>query len=454
MNRTLTPSLDDGVLSRLRDYTRLFEPDFRFRRQAAWAAVYVSALLQDGERKSAEPLAARVPLPHDLQLADPAQALQNFINQSSWDEQKIWRRYRSYLAKTFSTPHAIFVIDDTTFPKDGKHSVGVQRQYCGARGKKDNCQCAVSLHYVGIKGHLPLAMRLYLPQSWIDDPARLDKAGVPREFRRLITKWEIALELLDQVRGEGLPGQIVVTDAGYGVPHEFRDRLASRGLYYVVGMTGDANVFLSQPTWLQPDPASRGLGRPRQGLRLSEDHARPKSLKEWAGRLPRQELSWREGAKGAMTAWFSWTRVWPAYGWQTGECAAAEPVWLLVEERAGGQIKYAFSNLPGETPMSEGVAYWKSRWPVEQGYLQMKSELGLDHFEGRSWRGFHHHTCLVMVAFGFLELERVRANANANANAGAEPLAERSEPMEGIPGKKVRGRRWSQCREFAERCNG
>jgi SRSO17 transposase len=429
MNRTETPLLDGDALHRLWDYTNLFVPDFRFRRQAEWAAVYIRALLQDGERKSVEPLAARVPLPPSLRVRDPLQALQNFVNQSSWDEEKVWKRYRAIMAKTFSTPHSIFVVDDTSFPKDGKHSVGVQRQYCGALGKKENCQVAVSLHYVGTHGHFPLAMRLYLPDSWADDPARLDKAGVPPGSRRGRAKGEIALELLDQVRNEGLPGQIVVTDAGYGVAQEFRERLASRGLYFAAGVTEDLVVFEAKPSWIMPSATRRG--RPRSRPRLAEDHPRPEAVRELARRLPRHPLSWREGTKGALSAKFSWTRVWPAHGWATGECADAEPVWFLIEEQADGQLKYAFSNLPAESPMSEGVAYWKSRWPVEQGYQQMKSELGLDHFEGRSWRGFHHHVCLVMVAFGFLALERRRAMTE-------EPPVKDDEADGGDPEKKNR----------------
>jgi SRSO17 transposase len=274
-------------------------------------------------------------------------------------------------------------------------------------------------------------MRLYLPESWVGDSDRLDRAGVPRAFRRLATKGEIALDLLDEVRGEGLPGQIVVADAGYGVAQEFRDRLASRGLYFVAGVTEDLVAFPAAPSWVHPSPRERG--RPRSRPRLAEGHRRPEPVKELARRLPRQELTWREGTKGALTAPFSWTRVWPGHGWSTGECAGAEPVWLLVEEQADGTLKYAFSNLPAETPMSEGVAYWKSRWPVEQGYLQMKSELGLDHFEGRSWRGFHHHACLVMVAFGFLELER--------AHAAPAPSRDVAALAEGPAGKKPRAHR-------------
>jgi SRSO17 transposase len=450
MKRTYTPPLDDDILNRLWAYTNLFRPDFRFQRQAAWAAVYLRALLQNGERKSIEPLAQRVPLPPDLKVRDPVQALQNFANQSPWDEQKVWKRYRAHIAKTFATPHAVFIVDDTSFPKDGRHSVGVQRQYCGALGKKDNCQCAVSLHYVGTRGHFPLAMRLYLPESWINDPVRLDEAGVPTEFRRLKTKGEIALDLLDQVRGEGLPGQIVITDAGYGVSQDFRDRLAARGLYFVAGVTEDLVVFTAPPSWILPAPAGRG--RPRTRPQLAEDHPRPESVQALGQRLLRQPLSWRAGTKGALAAQFSWVRVWPAHGWESGDCAGAEAVWLLIEEPADGQLKYAFSNLPAETPLSEGVVYWKSRWPVEQGYQQMKSELGLGHFEGRSWRGFHHHACLVMLAFGFLALERHRA-----APTLAMLPEKESETGEGGmrgDGKKGVNCQRSPCLGFAGPCSG
>ena len=165
-------------------------------------------------------------------------------------------------------------------------------------------------------------------------------------------------------------------------------------------------AFTEEPRWVDPGP-SRG-GRPRTRPRLAEDSPRPASLKELAARLPREEVTWRRGTKGDLTGKFSWTRAWPAQGWATGDCAGADPIWLLIEEQADGKIKYAFSNLPEGTSLKAAVRLWKSRWPVEQGYQQMKEELGLDHFEGRSWRGFHHHACLVMLAYGFLLFERHR----------------------------------------------
>src|SRR5947209_2076002 len=209
MNRTYTPELNPDVLDRLADYAAGFRDDFNRPRQAAWCGVYLRGLIQDGDRKSAEPMAARVPLPEGLDVADPDQALQQFLGQSPWDEQAVLKRYRATMAAKFADPAGIFVIDDTTFPKQGKQSIGVQRQYCGALGKKANCQCAVSVHYVAPRGHYPLDMRLYLPESWLAEPDRLDRAGVPEEARRPLSKGEIALELLDQARGEGLPGRVV-----------------------------------------------------------------------------------------------------------------------------------------------------------------------------------------------------------------------------------------------------
>src|SRR5436305_1986561 len=216
MNRTYTPELAPEILDRLGDYAARFRDDFNRPRQAQYSGVYLQGLILDGERKSIEPLSRKVTLPPDLKVSDLDQALQLFVGQSTWDEQAVWRQYRSVMAETFASPVGIFVVDDTSFPKQGKHSVGVQRQYCGALGKTANCQAAPSVHYVSPKGHYPLAMRLYLPESWLDDAKRLDKAGVPEEERRPLTKGQIALELLDRVREEGLPGRVVVADAGYG----------------------------------------------------------------------------------------------------------------------------------------------------------------------------------------------------------------------------------------------
>jgi SRSO17 transposase len=422
MNRTYTPELNPDVLDRLAEYAASFRDDFNRPRQAAWCGVYLRGLIQDGDRKSVEPMAARVPLPDGLQVSDPDQALQQFLGQSTWDERAVLRRYRTAMAAKFADPAAIFVIDDTTSPKQGKHSVGVQRQYCGALGKTANCRCAVSVHYVAPRGHYPLDMRLYLPEGWLGDPERLDKAGVPEDQRRRLTKGQIALELLDRVRGEGLPGGLVVADSGYGVSGPFRDGLAQRGLHYIVGVTDEMVVFTEEPRWVAPAAATGG--RPQKRHRLVEGSPRPISLKDLAARTPRRKVTWREGTKGPMWGRFAWLRVWPAGGPAPGECAGAEPIWLLIEEQADGKLKYALSNLPAGAGRLRAVRLWRSRWPVELGYQQMKEELGLDHHEGRSWRGFHHHACLVMLAYGFLALEQRRARrgrSRPGKRGGAAP---------------------------------
>lgn len=415
--KTYTPELDPPVLQRLAGYAALFAEDFPQAKPARWSVVYLQGLLLDGERKSIEPMAGRVTLPADLKAQDAEQALQQFVNQSPWKHQKVLRRYRSHLATTFASPQGVFVVDDTTFPKQGTHSVGVQRQYCGALGKRANCQAAVSVHYVSPKGHYPLALRLYLPQSWTADHDRLRAAQVPLRYWRFRTKGQIALELLDQVRREGLPGEVVITDAGYGVSRPFRDALAARGLFYLAGVTEDTVVFTEPPIWRPPVPAANG--RPQTLPHLDPQGPQPVAVGELARRTSLRRRTWREGSKGKLSGRFAWIRVWLANGWERGQCAGAEPLWLLIEEQAGGTLKYALSNLPPDTRAIRAVRLWKSRWPVEQGYQQMKEELGLDHYEGRFWPGFHHHACLVMLAYGFLALEKQRLAPEASKQAEA-----------------------------------
>ncbi len=425
MNRTSTPSLSPGVLARLGAHAGVFRGEPPSSRQADWSLVYPRGLLQDGERKSIEPLVARVGLPPQLRVENPDRWLQNFADRADRDGRAVWRRFRGHMAETFADPEAAFVIDDTTSPKQGGHSVGVRRQHRGASGKKANCRCAVSVHYAAPQGHCPLAMRLYLPGSWLSDAERRDKAGVPAASRQVKTKGEVALELLDQVRSEGLPGRFVVADSGYGVSEAFRDGLSERGLHHVVGVTGDMVVFTEGPRWAEPEP-SRG-GRPRTRPRPAEDSPRPSSLEGLASRLPRQEVTWRRGAEGDLTGKFSWTRARPARGWAAGDRAGYDPIWLLIGGQADGAIGYAFSNPPADTTEERGVPPWRGRWPVEQGYQQTKEGLGLDHFEGRSWRGSHHHACLVMPAFGSPALGRLRVEP-IPARPGRKRLCSESRP--------------------------
>src|SRR5262249_43289071 len=219
----------------------------------------------------------------------------------------------------------------------------------------------VSVHYVSDTGHHPVDMRLYLPDGWLGDKKRLDKAGVPEAERRALAKGQIALELLDRVRGEGLAGKVVLADAGYGVSGPFREGLALRKLHYIVGVTDEMVVFTEEPIWEPPGRADRPAGtggRPRGRARLDARSPPPASRKDLAARAPLAEVTWREGTKGPMTGEFAWLRVWPAGGWATGACAGAAAIWLLIEEQSDGTIKHAFSNLPANTSRIKAVRLW------------------------------------------------------------------------------------------------
>jgi len=366
-----------------------------------WGALYVQGLLLEGGRKNAAGIAAR--------YGGDVQALQQFINQSPWD----WLAIRRILAGRMmnaASPRGAWIVDDTGFPKKGKHSVGVARQYSGTLGKVGNCQVAVSLNYATADGCFPVDFQLYLPKAWVKDVERRQKAGVPAgiTFRR---KWEIALELLDQAREWGFSAEVVTADAGYGVATEFRQGLESRKYRYVVGITNDTTVW-TEPPIIKP-PVYSGRGRRPKG-----DRTLPKPLQvlEVARCLPEdawQNITWREGTKGPRCSRFAAVRVQPAIGYHNGQ--VTEPVcWLLVEWPLSEPepTKYWFSNLP-ETTVLQDLVYWaKIRYFIEQNYQQLKDELGLDHFEGRSWKGWQHHVTLTMMAFDFLVLEGFRVKKN------------------------------------------
>jgi SRSO17 transposase len=402
--------MEAEVLERMQDYVAQLAAGFGRITRHYWAGVYLQGLMLDGERKSIEPLAQRVNVPgwH----GNTMQALQHFISDSRWDEQPVLQAYRRLLAASIADSAGVIVIDDTGFAKKGRYSVGVARQYSGTLGKTDNCQVAVSLHYAAPKGDYPLALRLFLPEPWTSQPERMAAVRVPPAYQKARTKEQIALELLDQVGAEGLPHQTVVADAGYGLSVEFRRGLEERGETYVVGMTGKEAVFSAPPVWAVPADTHRG--RPPERWYVTDETPMPVAVKQLAETLKRTPLSWRMGTKRELHAEFAWLRVWPAHRWQHGRAADAVPDvdaearWLLVEWRTDGSIRYALSNLPPETPMVHAVELWKSRWHVEQGYQQLKEELGLDHFEGRSWHGFHHHATMCFLAYGFLALERLR----------------------------------------------
>jgi SRSO17 transposase len=298
-----------------------------------------------------------------------------------------------------------WIIDDTGFPKQGRHSVGVARQYSGTLGKVGNCQVAVTVHLSTETESMPLDWALYLPQAWSGDIARCRQAGVPAPavFR---TKPELALDLIDQLLAWGLRRQLVLADAGYGNSTEFRHGLARRGLQYIVGVESHTAVWEQSSAGV---PAHRrGRGRPRP----PHYRGQPLGLRQLALALPPQAwrtLTWRQGTQGPQRSRFAACRVQPAHGHAHHQPELAS-VWVLIEWPAdtAAPTKYWFSNLPEGVSLRRLVRLAKLRWRVEQNYQQLKEELGLDHYEGRGWQGWHHHVTLVCLAYAFLLLERRR----------------------------------------------
>jgi SRSO17 transposase len=375
----------------------LLQPIGRSERRH-WGSVYVRGLLLDGERKSIEPMVQRLP-------EGNLQALQQFVGQSPWAWEPVWERRMVEELE----PEAVWVIDDTGFPKQGKHSVGVERQYSGTLGKTANCQVAVSLHEVCGEGAAVLNWRLYLPESWTEDEARRAQAGIP-EAVKFHTKWELALEMIDQGRGWQLSNRIVVADAGYGEVTAFREGLQERKLQYAVGVPSNIGVWLESPRPRRL-PAQR-MGRPPTALHYGQQ--RPFSVESVAQQAAGwKKIRWREGKKGWLESRFWAARVQPSHGFHEGREPGKE-VWLLVEwpEKSAEPRKYFLCDLPAHYTMRRLVRVAKSRWKIEQDYQQLKEELGLDHYEGRSWRGWHHHVTLVMLAHSFLTLETLRSKKN------------------------------------------
>ena len=378
----------------------LLEPLGR-RERRHWGAVYVRGLLLDGEGKSIEPMAARLP-------EGNVQAMQQLIGQSPWLWAPVWQRLAQRMTAEL-TPDLVWVIDDTGFPKQGHHSVGVARQYSGTLGKTANCQVAVSLHQTAGEESTILDWRLYLPESWTQDPERRAAAGIPEEVK-FQTKWELALELIDEAQKWGLRCGVVLADAGYGEVTEFRQGLETRQLPYAVGIPSTLGVW-TKPPRIQKLKA-RGQGRPPSAYHYGPQ--RPGTVREVAQKARGwKQVRWREGSKGWLESRFDACRVQPSHGFHEGRPPHKE-VWLLVEWPRGEKepTKYFLCDLPEHYPLRRLVRIVKARWKIEQDYQQLKEELGLDHYEGRSWAGWHHHVTLVMLAHAFLTLERLRSKKN------------------------------------------
>lgn len=369
----MTESVSAGraVLTRLGQFLDRFAGCFGRRAQREGASRYIQGLLNDSERKSMQPMDARLP------ASDPAsyQRLQHFITHSPWSTTKAWGRLRAELP----VRQGLLLVDETSFPKHGEHSVAVARQYCGALGKIANCQVAVSTALLANQQAWPTTMELYLPEDWAEDAERRARADIPRTLR-FRPKWRIALTHIRQVRAAGLQLDGVLADAAYGNVHAFRTALDRMGLRYAVGVASRLTVQVS-------------------GAR------RRHTIGRIITRLPRRvwrRVTWAQSTKGPLAARFAAVRVRPTPRGPEG--------WLLAERplTARGARKAYLLNLPASASLRELVRLARGRWPIEQHYREMKDDLGVDHFEGRSYHGWNHHAVIAALTCLFLQLERRR----------------------------------------------
>jgi SRSO17 transposase len=392
---------------RFRDYVQRLALAVAHRDRHEPLRAYLTGLCLPGERKSVEPMAARVDPRH---VRARHQSMHHLVANAPWDDAAMLRIARDVVLMEMDRhgPVAAWLVDDTGFPKKGRHSVGVAHQYCGTLGKQANCQVAVTVTLANEAVSVPAAFQLYLPEDWARDRKRRRAAKIPKAllFR---PKWQIALQQILALQAEDVPPAPVVADAGYGVATEFRDALTTHGIAYLVGVREDTKVW---PPGVTPRPPRRRRLRGRPPRRL-QGPARQEAVRmsRLVGQLPLatwSTVTWREGTRGSMRSRFVALRIRPAHDRHRIEPRPIE--WLLAEWPPGEPTptKYYLSTLPASTPLATLVRLAHLRWRIERDYQELKDEFGLDHFEGRGWRGFHHHGSLCIAAYAFLAAERAR----------------------------------------------
>jgi SRSO17 transposase len=403
---------------------------------------YCTGLLMPGERKSVEPMAAVVAPAH---VSAKHQSLLHLVGQAAWSDEALLGKVRELVLPAIEAQGRIeaWIVDDTGFAKKGVHSVGVARQYCGRLGKTDNCQIAVTLSVANHTVSLPIAYRLYLPEDWAADETRRKKAHVPDNVT-FKTKPQIALDQIRAALAVGVAPGVLLADAGYGVDGAFRSGVMALGLTYVAGVQSTLSVWLPDTEPLPPKPWS-GQGRPPSRVRRDGEHA-PVSAMKLAMGLPREAwriVPWRDGSNETLSSRFAAVRIRPASrDWRRSTPHPLE--WLLIEWPEGEKAptKYWLSTLPEDTPIDVLVDTAKLRWRIERDYEELKSELGLAHFEGRSWRGFHHHATLCIAAYGFLIRERAAIPPSGSWRRKTPRLSSRPRPRRAADPTRA------ACREF------
>ncbi len=381
------------IRNKLTSFINQFYSHFKRTDRLKWCGVYLSGLITEGERKSIEPMANRI-------RSGNVQALQQFVNQSPWSFESVQEKLREIFLTKLKPNQGILILDDTTLPKKGKNSVGVAPQYCGALGKVANCQSIVSWHFANNNLHLPLIAELYLPQSWIEDKERLLKSGVPARRFHFLKKWQVALSLFDKIKDE-LPFKAVVCDAGYGEVPEFLAGLDKKGVHYVAQIPERMSFWPEELQVAFPENLPRKVGRPNKHPKSLSPQLKPVQVQKLLPDLIEKHLfthvkinlKYKKHTDIlAVKLRQAITRSWVCLG---------PSRWLIIEKFHDG-YKYYVSNLPDKTSLAEMAKIIHSRWKIEQGYQRLKEELGLDHFEGRSWLGLHHHITLCFMAYYFL----------------------------------------------------
>ncbi len=417
--------MGNGLESRFERYCDVMVNALSHADRETPARWYLKGLVLPGGRKSVEPMAARV---HPENVRSAHQSMHHLVAESDWSDAALLGAVAGEVLPVLTPAgkeFCVWIVDDTGFPKKGTHSVGVARQYCGRLGKTDNCQVAVSLSLATAAGSLPLAWRLYLPQQWAEDAARRKQAGVPPEIA-FATKGRLALSQIETALAAGIPRGPVLADAGYGDEAAFRDHLTEWGIAYAVGVKPATAVWWGahQPAAALSPPLR---GRPSTRLQRDAEH-RPIGVLELARALPPRSyrsLTWREGTAEPLRSRFARVRVCAAHGDRP-----REEEWLIIEWPKGEPepTHYWLSTLPAERSFTELVAIVKMRWRIERDYRELKQELGLGHYEGRNWRGFHHHASLCIAAYGFLMLERLSGSKKNSARFKAPPVPEGFRP--------------------------
>ncbi len=383
-----------------------------------WAPLYLKGLLLPGERKSLEPLAERV-------CPGEVQQLHHFISTSPWPTQPLQEVVFEKADRLVGGREAVLLIDDTALVKQGRHSVGVARQYCGELGKRANCQSLVTLTLARGEVPVPIWTKLFLPESWAEDPQRCEKAGIPEVERVHRPKWEIALLGLDEARAAAVRFGSVGADAEYGKAPEFRSHLEQQGLLYAVGILPQQRCYPPEVVLRPPEPKRPGARAPT----YPTPSVASVSVEEKIASLGEEAftpISWRRGTKGRLKAKFAACRVRMAEGEPLGRRRrgpAEQELWLVCEWRATGEKKYYLCNHPPDTPLKVLVRAIKARWSCEQAHEQMKNELGLDHLECRGWHALQHHTLLVMIAMAFLQHLRIGGKKEGASPRGSASRA-------------------------------